>query len=91
MVDSMDVSDDDWRLTKQEKILHGVRLFWTKYTQRSETWDHDHCEFCGAKFMVAHEPDVLHEGYSTEDRYHWICENCYEDFKERFQWEVVRN
>ena len=83
--------DDDWRLTGQDSFLHGVKLIWSKYTRHSETWDHDHCEFCGAKFMVEDTPDALHEGYATEDRYHWVCENCFEDFKERFQWEETRN
>ena len=50
--------------------------------------DHDHCEFCWAKFMVEDYPDVLHEGYSTLDEYRWVCKGCFEDFKESFQWRV---
>jgi hypothetical protein len=89
MKDSNGESDDDWRLIGQERFLYGVRLYWSKYSRRSETSDHDHCEFCGAKFMVEDYPGVLHEGYATEDRYRWVCRECYQDFKERFQWEEV--
>jgi hypothetical protein len=83
-------TNDDWRLMGQEKYLQGVKLYWRQYTRHSETWDHDHCSFCGAKFMVEDYPDVLHVGYATDDQYHWVCEDCFEDFKDRFQWEVVK-
>jgi predicted Fe-S protein YdhL (DUF1289 family) len=38
--------------------------------------------------MVEDHPGVLHEGYSTEDAYRWICQGCFSDFRERFQWAV---
>ena len=41
-----------------------------------------------AKFMVEDAPNVLHEGYTTTDDYHWICEPCFEDFREQFKWTV---
>ncbi|MDT7806778.1 MAG: hypothetical protein QOJ70_591 [Acidobacteriota bacterium] len=34
-------------------------------------------------------PDVLHEGYATEDNYRWICEQCFKDFKDLFEWKVM--
>jgi hypothetical protein len=34
-------------------------------------------------------PEVLHFGYATEDSYHWICEACFNDFKERFGWTLA--
>ncbi len=58
----------------------------------SESWDHDHCEFCWAKF--AEEiliPDSLHEGYATADNYRWICEACFEDFKDQFGWRLIED
>ena len=80
---------NDWRLTGQEKYLTGVSLSRKAYKKPSDAWDHDHCEFCSAKFSQM-END-LHEGYATEDEYHWICEACYNDFKDRFQWKVKDN
>jgi hypothetical protein len=79
----------DWRLRRQERYLKGVVLVYRRYRQYSKDWDHDHCEFCGAKFMVTDRPGVLHEGYATEDDYRWICPKCFEDFKDMFGWKVT--
>lgn len=56
-------------------------------------WDHDHCEFCGAKFMApgqSEDPEVLTNGYVTvgSDADQWICETCFADFKDEFKWTV---
>ncbi len=89
----MSISPDDWRLAGQEKYLKGVNLVKRTYRRypKDPTWDHDHCKFCHAKFMVENYPDVLHEGYSTEDEYYWICENCFHDFKEYFEWKELES
>ena len=81
-------TSSDWRLGGQERFLQGVKLYWMQYTRCSEDWDHDHCSFCWAKFTVEDYPDALHEGYSTSDKYHWVCKKCFDDFKEQFRWEV---
>ncbi len=59
-------------------------------------WDHDHCDFCWAKFMAPEiadrNPEMLAAGYtiaSEERSTFWICPSCFEDFKERFAWTVV--
>jgi hypothetical protein len=82
--------DSDWRLTGQEKYLHGVSLQHRRYRRPSNNpdWDHDHCEFCWAKFMVEDYPEVLHQSYCTQDEYYWICDECFRDFKSRFNWTV---
>jgi hypothetical protein len=77
----------DWRLQGQDKFLKGVKLFKKKYKKFREDWEHDHCEFCGAKFSELDSD--LNEGYSTKDEYHWICPACYKDFKDLFQWKVI--
>jgi hypothetical protein len=82
-------SGEDWRLRGQGRYLHGIELKWREYTRFREGWDHDHCEFCHTKFMEKGNPDCLHEGYASEDQYHWICEDCFDDFNHRFQWDVV--
>ena len=81
----------DWRLQGQEKYLWGVTLVHRRYRRYSKdpNCDHDHCEFCWAKFMVENFPDVLHQGYTTKDGYRWICEQCFADFKDMFEWQVV--
>ena len=80
----------DWRLCGQEKYLFGAVLRHRPYRRypKNPDWDHDHCEFCWAKFMVEEHADVLHEGYCTLDEYRWICGECFADFKEMFSWRL---
>ena len=80
---------EDWRLQGQEKYLQNAELALEKYKKYREDWDHDHCEFCSAKFSED-IPDTFNEGYTTLDNYRWICENCFNDFKEKFNWKVVK-
>jgi len=63
-----------------------------------QEWDHDHCEFCGARFMdqaaqrelEEEDPELLSEGYVTIDSKadQWICDTCFADFKDEFKWAV---
>lgn len=78
---------NDWRRQGQERFLYGVRLTVQAYAPYRVGWDHDHCAFCGRKFSLAQ--DDLHEGYATDDRYHWVCESCHEDFKAEYRWIQV--
>ncbi len=86
----------DWRLTTQENYLKGVAITWKKFkasppnnNQRYGS-DHDHCEFCGHTFMEEIiEDDCSTAGYCTLEGKHWICETCYNDFKDHFNWKVI--
>ncbi len=80
---------DDWRLTGQEKYLSSVTLEWADWQPSRPEWDHDHCEFCFAKFAGPELPDTLHAGFTTSDRYRWVCQQCFADFHERFGWRVA--
>jgi hypothetical protein len=75
---------NDWRRQNQESFLKGSVLIFRIYTPYRYGWDHDHCEFCGSRFSLLQAD--LKSGYSTEDGYHWVCEQCYNDFKEEFNW-----
>lgn len=81
------VDPDDWRRQGQEEYLKEKTLIKRKYHPYREGWDHDHCEFCGDKFSLD-EVD-LHIGYSTVNGYHWICERCFVDFKDEFNWKLI--
>ena len=82
---------DDWRLNGQDEYLTGVILHYKPYRKLSETWNHEHCEFCWAKFMEAGDNvlGTLHSGYATEGDWQWICAECFADFKEKFAWKVI--
>jgi hypothetical protein len=83
----------DCRIMGQEKYLKSVKLIRRKYrpNPKNPKGDHDHCSFCWAKFCLNEHGDYLKEGYTTLDDYYWICDTCFEDFKELFNWEVVPN
>jgi hypothetical protein len=79
---------NDWRLTNQQNYLKNAELSFDQYVAPSAEWDHDHCVFCWDKFMQG-QPDTLTEGYVTTDGQHWVCEQCFEDFKQEFGFKVV--
>ena len=82
---------EEWRLFRgQEEYLKGRKLTRARYTT-AEYGDHDHCEFCFKNFME-HSDGIEYctsTGYIT-DGGHWICEECYQDFKERFAWKMQK-
>ena len=46
--------------------------------------------FAEAKFMDRDDvPDVLREGYMTNDEYRWVCSNCAADFANRFKLTLI--
>ena len=81
------LNKNDWRLVSQDEYLMNAKLKRVKYSQSSPKWDHEHCVFCWDKFSESE--DDLHEGYCTEDMKYWICDACYEDFKDTFHFEIV--
>lgn len=82
------IANDDWRLNtgrRQAEYLSGETLVkTTRYIKPSERWDHEHCEFCWEKFMESYDKTFYH----TTDKKCWICEPCFNDFKEMFNWTV---
>ena len=78
---------EDWRLFReQERYLTGAHLIYHLYEPHNPSNDHDHCEFCMAKFGKG-DAD-LKIGYSTLNNEIWICPKCYKDFKDRFGWKL---
>ena len=86
------VARKDPRLNNQERYLKRATLHCRPYFIWQPDWTHDHCEFCWAAFVVAGDPgasnDPLTEGWTTEDEYHWVCDRCFEDFHQRFEWKT---
>ena len=82
---------DDWRRQGQERCLLGSKLIKHRYRAYRQGWDHDHCEFCWATFDDERLPDALREGWTTPDEYRWICDTCFSDFKDQFNWHIQQN
>lgn len=79
---------NDWRLNGQEKYLDHVILKHIKYSSNQYyKSNHKHCAFCFEKIGIS--SDNIHEAYCTEDEYHWICDDCYNDFKDIFDWKLI--
>jgi hypothetical protein len=85
------VDNSDWRLQGQERYLQGVTLVKRDSSVHAHDtkWDHDHCAFCWARFMVEHQAEVVSAGYATTDDYTWMCDTCFRDFKEKFGWRLA--
>ena len=87
-------SDKKWRIGSVSH-LRGLRLQFRAYRRRSESWDHDHCAACWAKFAEFEGPDIQHEGYATCDDYpkgtcyEWVCQTCFGDLKNDMHWTVA--
>ena len=79
------IEKDDWRLLRQQEYLKGVTLKRGVFKAYGDS-DHAHCEFCWEKF--AEFDDCLHEGWTDEKEHYWICDACFEDFKEMFAWKT---
>ena len=81
---------DDPRLASDNSFLADYTWQWSSWFTKRAEWDHDHCEFCGAKFMASGEDDVLQEGFMAQDGYYWICRECFDDFAETYAWKLAK-
>ena len=80
---------DDWRLRgRNEDDFLGLEMIRKEYVPPSPSQDHDHCDFCWAKFMAVDGPDIQRAGYKTVEQGDWICDSCFGDFAQRFRWVV---
>ena len=84
------IEKDDWRLEFGKNPDFYKKYKWSlqKWTQTREHWDHDHCEFCNSKFMDLEKPGILRQGWTDEEQTYWICQECFEDFKEKYKWNI---
>jgi hypothetical protein len=80
------IESNDWRLMGQESYLLNKKMVQKPYFIRDPKWDHDHCAFCSETI-----DETTINAFCTEDEYHWVCEECFEDFKEMFEWEFIRD
>ena len=78
--------NEEWRILPYHEEKFGGRVLNRCHWREEKGNDHDHCAFCWDKF--AKYDDCLHVGYCTEDGQEWICDVCYDDFKDRFGWRV---
>ena len=80
---------DDWRLMGQEGYLMDKVLVHRIFDRSLCVLDFDQCDFCHKVFDK--NPDHPLPAYFQPDQKLWICEECYEDFKDHFHWIVEDN
>jgi len=81
-------TSDERRQANLERCLKGVHLYFRDYEPATPRADRDYCEFCRSKFSREPGPRVLSVGYATGDGYRWVCESCFVEFANRFEWQV---
>ena len=72
----------------------GKTLRIARFEPTNVQWDHEHCVFCWEKITSCACGGSV--AYVTQDGKWWICEDCYNDFKDMFlmecgRWISVRN
>lgn len=77
------MNNKDWRLTNQMNYLYRKKLQKTIFEPYKKGWEHEHCEFCSER--IDSDNQCV---YATEDKYNWICKECFEDFKDMFEWTL---
>ena len=79
---------DDWRIMGQPGYLFQKKIIFKKFIpyMDSEHPEHAHCEFCNDYF--SQQDNYLKEGFYEPYSKSWICEQCVNDFKQLFQWDV---
>lgn len=70
----------------QERYLKGIVLSWQPYKATRGVLAH--CEFCQEEFMESGVDGTFKEGYTTSDQSYWICNNCFQNFKDSYDWLV---
>jgi hypothetical protein len=93
----------DWRYdTEYYSYLIGLdfkyKLFTSFYTAQNFLWDHEHCEFCWQTITDQYNADNCNDkkigidydtgGYVSTDDRHWICEACFDELKNAYDWKT---
>lgn len=85
------IEEDDWRLRGQEEYLQNKEFRFREFIPSGNGSLHTHCEFCWHKFMEYAEgvEDCSQEGFCSSDDKYWVCEECFRDFKDKFNWKLI--
>ena len=85
------MDNNDWRTANGRcGYLRNAKLTYVpEYHKFTDSWEHEHCSFCYA--VISEEENELHSAYhddSPPSRMDWICEECFADFKDTFNFTV---
>lgn len=93
----MATNETDWRLLNYEgynDMLDG-KEFELKKHHSTHPNDHDHCILCWKTISNASGSNDDVEGYCCYNEQtkqtNWICKNCFDEFRLRFNWKIKNN
>ena len=71
----------------QDKYMKNIAF--TRMTLEESEYEafFEHCEFCYA--VISELPMCRHVGYYTGKYTYWVCEDCFDRFKEEYNWQMV--
>ena len=81
-------TQDDWRRQGQKKYLKGINLSWKNIRNTDKTGNLIIVNFVVLNSWKVRGPDILTEGYASDDKYRWICKQCFADFRGEYEWKV---
>ncbi len=69
--------------------MRGMKFIYKKFCAKKENRSHTHCEFCWHKFMENCNgvKDCSAHGFCSMDGRYWVCEQCFNDFREMLSWQ----
>ncbi len=70
--------------TKQYVEKINLSKEYLKNDNCKKLWER-HCEFCFEKITI----ELTRECYCTEDCFTWICQKCFNEHKDKYNWRVV--
>ena len=71
---------------KYQAFLIGKQFIYKVFIP-NEIGDHEHCNMCGDKFTGFDNPPK--RGYGAVDGTGWVCKDCFDEYKEKYQWTQV--
>ncbi len=85
-------AENDWRLDMYDGYLDGATFTLKKFVSANGN-DHEHCVFCWKKITDLSIEDCETEGYCTmyekTGQTQWICKDCFDDFKKKFNFKII--
>ena len=93
----------DWRPQIRDHCLYGAALTLKIYCDLSEgawiypnrietlsdSFNHEHCNFCWQRISDTSWPDGIQEAYTDQDQDSWVCPRCYDLLKDIFKWKIA--
>lgn len=70
---------------KYQGFLVGQKLRRRTFSS-TDICDHEHCNMCGAK--ISAQSSDIKSAFSTYDLRGWVCDECYEYYKDEYQWTL---